>query len=294
MKCIISGGRGFIGSRLSTSLLRHGHQVAIWSRTLDGENAFQWDPMAGEPSQASLSGVDVVIHLAGEPVAQRWTDDAKRRIRDSRVLGTRRLVEAISKLRQKPAVLVCASAVGFYGSRGDEQLIESAAPGSGFLADICQEWEHGAEAAAKLGLRVVKIRTGIALGRDGGALAAMLPVFRFFAGGSFGSGRQWMPWIHVDDLVEMFRFAIENPISGALNGTAPNPVTNSQFTVELAHALHRPAFLRIPAFALETLLGEMSVAVLGSQRAYPAAAQALGFNWRYAELGEALRNLLNS
>jgi uncharacterized protein len=250
--------------------------------------------MTGEPSQESLTGIDAVIHLAGEPVAQRWTVAAKRRIRDSRVLGTRRLVAAIAKLNKKPAVLVCASAVGYYGSRGDEQLFESSLPGSGFLADVCRQWESEADAATALGLRVAKIRTGIALGLGGGALAAMLPAFKLFAGGTFGSGRQWMPWIHIDDLVELFRFAVENRVSGVCNGVAPEPVANARFTAELGLALHRPALLRIPAFALKALMGEMATMVLGSQRAYPATAKALGFQWRYPLLGEALRNLLNS
>jgi uncharacterized protein (TIGR01777 family) len=249
--------------------------------------------MAGEPSEESLKGIDVVIHLAGEPVAQRWTNDVKAKIRDSRVLGTRRLVAAIARLNAKPSALICASAVGYYGSRGDEQLFEPSPPGSGFLAEVCRQWESEADAATSLGLRVVRIRTGIALGQGGGALSAMLPSFKLYAGGTFGSGRQWMPWIHVDDLVELFRFAVENPVSGPVNGTAPDPVTNARFTSELAQVLHRPAFLRIPAFALNLLMGEMATVVLASQRAYPAAAQALGFHWRFSRLGEALHDLLN-
>jgi uncharacterized protein len=299
MKCIVSGGRGFIGSRLVDSLVKHGHEVAVWSRTPAREtriavSSFYWDPLEREPSEESLNRFDAVVHLAGEPVAQRWTAEAKRKIRDSRVLGTQRLVAAIAQVKHRPAALISASAVGFYGSRGDEELTEASSSGSGFLPEICREWEHEADAAAAVGLRVAKIRIGVVLGREGGALPAMLPAFKLFAGGSFGSGKQWMPWIHVDDLVEMFRYAVENPFSGVLNGCSPNPVTNAQFTAALRKALRRPAFLKIPAFALKALLGEMSEVLLGGQRAYPKAAQTLGLDWRYTQLGEALRDLLNS
>jgi uncharacterized protein len=298
MKCIVSGGRGFIGSKLVDSLVKHDHEVAVWSRrpaleTRAAVSSFFWDPLKGEPQEESLNRFDAVIHLAGETVAQRWTDDAKRKIRESRVLGTRRLISAIAKVPHKPAALICASAVGFYGSRGDERLTEDSAGGSGFLAELCREWEEEADAATALGLRVAKVRIGVVLGKEGGALPIMLPPFKLFAGASFGSGRQWTPWIHVDDLVEMFRYAVENQVSGVLNGTSPNPVTNSQFSSELGKVLHRPAFLKIPEFALKAMLGEMSQALLGSIRAYPAAAQALGFQWRHTQLGEALRNLLN-
>lgn len=299
MKCIVSGGRGFIGSRLVDSLLKHGHEASVWSRTPGREvrtavSSFYWDPLSGEPAEESLDKVDAVIHLAGEPVSQRWTNEAKRRIRDSRVLGTRRLVEAISKVKNKPAALICASAVGFYGSRGDEVLTESAAGGSGFLPDICREWEQEADAASALGLRVAKIRIGLVLGREGGALKAMLPAFQLGAGGAFGSGKQWMPWIHVDDLVDLLRYAAENNVSGPWNGTSPHPATNSEFTASLGKVLHRPAFLKVPAIVLNGLLGEMSEMVLASQRVLPEAAQTAGFSWRYTQLGEALRNLLDS
>jgi uncharacterized protein len=298
MKCIISGGTGFIGRRLVDTLLKNGHYVAVWSRQPGEERrtavqSFYWDPLEGEPQEESINGFDAVVHLAGESVAQRWNDDAKGKIRDTRILGTRRLVSAISKVRHKPAALICSSAVGYYGSRGDEVLTEASAPGKGFLAEVCIGWEKEAQAATGLGLRVANIRTGIVLGRDGGALPKMLPAFQSFAGGMLGSGRQWMPWIHVDDLVELYRFAIETPVSGPLNGAAPNPVTNAQFTAALAKAVHRPAFLNVPAFALHALLGEMAHMVLEGQRALPESPQKLGFTWKYSTLDEALRNLLN-
>jgi uncharacterized protein (TIGR01777 family) len=283
---------------LVKALLKDGHYVAVWSRKTGGEKriaveAFRWDPLAGEPQEESLSGFDVVVHLAGEPVAQRWDAEAKRKIRESRVLGTRRLVSAISKVRHKPSALICSSAVGFYGSRGDEVLTESSRAGTGFLADVCVGWEKEADAAAGFGLRVVKVRTGVVLGLDGGALAKMLPAFQAFAGGALGSGKQWMPWIHVDDLVDMYRFAIDGSFSGALNGTAPNPVTNSQFTAKLGEVMHRPALLTVPAFALRALYGEMAQVVLEGQRAIPEAAKNLGFSWKYPGLEEALHNLLD-
>ena len=297
MKVILSGGTGFIGRRLVQALLRAGHYVAIWSRNPGTERrtaveAFRWDPLEGEPQEESLNGFDVVVHLAGEPVAQRWDPEVKRKIRDSRVLGTRRLVSAISKVKHKPAALICSSATGYYGPRGDELLSESSGPGKGFLADTCVGWEKEADAAAGLGLRVAKIRTGIALGTDGGALAKMLPAFQAFAGGRLGSGKQWMPWIHIADLIAMYRFAIEGSVSGPLNGTAPNPVTNSKFTAELGKALGRPTVLQVPPFALRALYGEMAEMVLEGQRAVPATARELGFSWKYPELGEALHNLL--
>jgi uncharacterized protein (TIGR01777 family) len=298
MKVIISGGTGFIGRRLVDSLLKDGHYVAIWSRkpgteTRTAVEAFRWDPLEGEPQEESLNAFDVVVHLAGEPVAQRWDEEVKRKIRDSRILGTRRLVSAISKVKHKPLALICSSATGYYGSRGDEVLTESSGPGKNFLAEVCVGWEKEADAASALGLRVAKIRTGIVLGQDGGALPAMVPTFQAFAGGTLGSGKQWMPWIHVDDLVAMYRFAIEGSVKGVMNGTAPNPATNAAFTAELGKVLHRPAFLRVPEFMLRAFLGEMAQIVLSGQRVLPAAAQDLGFAWKFKGLGEALHNLLD-
>jgi uncharacterized protein (TIGR01777 family) len=248
--------------------------------------------MQGEPAEESLNDFDAVVHLAGEPVAQRWTPEARRKIRDSRVLGTRRLVDAIAKVSRRPSVLVCASAIGYYGARGDEILDETAAPGSGFLADLCQEWEREADRAVALGVRVVKIRVGIVVSRDGGMLEKMLPAFRAFAGGRLGSGKQWVSWIHVDDLVSMFRRAVEENVSGVWNGTAPNPVTNAQFTAALGKALGRPAFLQIPPFALKLLFGELADAMLTGAHVSPKAAQDGGFTWKYPELSAALEHEL--
>lgn len=293
MKCVVSGGTGFIGRRIVARLLQNHHYVGVWSRKPGLEKrtaiaAFSWDPLQGEPPAESVNTMDAVIHLAGENVAQRWNADVKRRIRDSRVLGTRRLVDAIGRVPHKPKVLVCASAIGFYGDRGDEMLMESSPPGKGFLCDVCREWEAEADRASAFGLRVVKLRIGFVLGSDGGALGKLLPVFRAGLGGQLGSGRQWMPWIHVDDVAEMFVHAVESDIAGVWNTTSPNPVTNAEFTKQLAGALHRPAIFPVPGFALKLAFGEFGQHMLDSARVIPAAS---GYRFRYPELGAALAEL---
>lgn len=298
MKCVISGGTGFIGRRIVDRLLHNGHYVGVWSRKpgLEKRNAVQsffWDPLQGEPPEESLNKMDAVIHLAGEQVAQRWNPEVKRRIRDSRVLGTRRLVDAIGRVQHKPTVLVCASAIGYYGDRGDEVLTESSGPGSGFLADVCRAWEEEAGRAADFGLRVVKLRVGFVLGKDGGALAQMAPAFRAFVGGRLGSGRQWMPWIHAADLAEMFVYATENGVSGVWNACSPNPVTNAAFTKELGSVLGRPTLFPVPPFALKLAFGEVGQHMLDSARVVPEAALKAGYRFRYPELGPALKNLLS-
>jgi uncharacterized protein (TIGR01777 family) len=251
-----------------------------------------WDATAGAPPAAGIQDADVVIHLAGESVAQRWTDDVKRRIRESRVQGTRSLVEALSRENGRPRALVCASAVGYYGSRGDDVLTEASTPGSGFLPEVCVAWEREAAAAEQFGVRVVRVRIGVALAKHGGALAKMMPPFRMGVGGRLGSGRQWMSWIHLDDVCEMFRFAAEQPIRGAINGVAPGAVSNADFTRSLASALHRPVIFPVPAFGLRVMFGEMSEMLLASQRVSPKGAEAAGFRFRYPELPLALADLL--
>jgi len=285
MNVTITGATGFIGRRLAEVLQQNGHQVRPLSRT-------EWNVTAAEPPSQSLVKADAIVHLAGEPVAQRWTLEAKRKILDSRVRGTHNIVTALSTLSRRPQVMVCSSAIGIYGERGDELLTESSPAGSGFLADVCKEWEQQADLAASLGMRVVKLRTGIVLGKNGGALQKILPPFRAFVGGKIGSGRQWMSWIHLDDLVGVIRHAIEHPLNGVVNGTAPNPATNSQFTGELAVALRRPALFPVPAFALKAMFGEMSEMLLSSQRVLPKAAESGGYRFQFPQLGEALRDLL--
>jgi hypothetical protein len=251
-----------------------------------------WDAVKGQPPEESLRDAGAVIHLAGEPIAQRWTADAKRRIRESRVTGTRNLVQAIEKLQRRPEALICGSAIGYYGSRGDEVLKESSAAADDYLGGLCQAWEREAQAAEALGVRVVRIRTGVVLDARGGALQRMLPPFRMGVGGKLGSGKQWMSWIHLEDLAALFQFAMDHPVQGPLNGVAPYPVSNSEFTRVLAQALHRPAIFPVPAFALKLLFGEMSEILLASQRVEPAAAEAAGFLFRFPQLGPALGDLL--
>jgi len=296
MNFLLTGATGFIGKRLIRALLDQGHFVSMFTRKVEERDdrhvgQFFWD-MKGPAPAEPFRDIDVVIHLAGEPVAQRWTDDVKRKIRESRVNGTRNLVEGISRLSKWPPVLISASATGYYGDRGEETLTESSMPGSGFLASICVEWEREADRAETIGLRLVKLRTGVVLGKDGGALAQMLPPFQLGAGGKLASGQQWMSWIHVDDLVALIVFAAENSsVGGPVNGTAPEPVRNSEFTAELASAIHRPAVLTMPAFALKLMYGEMADVLLGGQRVLPAAARAAGFSFRYPALQDALANI---
>jgi uncharacterized protein len=297
MKCIISGGTGFIGRRLVDRLLKNHHYVGVWSRRpgVDRRTAVathSWDPLNGDPPLESLNGMDCVIHLAGENVAQRWTPEVRRRIAESRVGGMHRIVETIERVRHKPKILVCASAIGIYGDRGDETLTENSVPGNGFLADLCRAWEAEADRACRFGMRVVKIRIGFVLGKDGGALQKMVPAFRSFVGGKLGSGKQWMPWVHVDDVAEVFAYAVENEVSGVWNATSPNPVRNSEFTRELARTLGRPALFPVPKVALKVAFGEFAQHMLDSARVIPEATQNAGFTFRHPDLGEALQDVL--
>lgn len=298
MNITITGATGFIGRRLIERLSREPHQLHVLSRGTNikfGDTAVwisKWDPVVEDPPPESLANADAIVHLTGEPVAQKWTPEAKTKIRESRVRSTERLVRALSAQPRRPAVLVCGSAIGFYGSRGDEILTESSAPGADYLAEVCQEWEKQAAKAESLGIRVARIRTGVVLGKGGGALEKMLPPFKMLVGGRIGSGKQWMSWIHLDDLVGIICHALINPMNGPFNGTAPNPVTNAQFTSELAGALGRPALFPVPAFALKAMFGEMSEMLLGGQRVLPEATKAAGYRFQYPELGPALRHIL--
>lgn len=299
MNILITGATGFIGKRLIERLLERRHFVSIFTRKVeprDDRNVGQyfWDMKAPAPTEP-FREVDVVIHLAGEPVAQRWSDEVKHKIRESREMGTRYLIESMARLSSPPKTLISASASGYYGDRGEEVLTESSLPGSGFLPEVCVAWETEASRARQLGMRMAAIRTGIVLGTEGGALAQMLPPFRFGAGGKLGSGQQWMSWIHLDDLVDMYVHAVENDsVSGPVNGVAPHPVRNEEFTETLARTLHRPAIIPVPEFALRLLFGEMSRVLLESQRIQPEAAQNFGFEFRYPKLGPALAQLLKT
>ncbi|MGD0776057.1 MAG: TIGR01777 family oxidoreductase [Candidatus Solibacter sp.] len=297
MNITITGASGLVGRRLLKNLGAIGHTLTAVSRHAGtnvppGIAVAAWDPMKGLAPEDAVRNAAAVIHLAGEPVAQRWNADAKRRIRESRVVGTRNLVQALAKLRNPPRTLICASAVGYYGSRGDEVLREDSAPGNGYLAEVCTAWEKEALAAEAFGTRVVCVRIGVVLDTRGGALQRMLTPFRMGVGGKLGDGRQWMSWIHLADLAAIFQFALENEVRGPFNGVAPIPVTNANFTQTLARALHRPAIFPVPAFALKLLAGEMSEILLASQRVLPAAPEAAGFQFRFPELATALQNLL--
>jgi uncharacterized protein (TIGR01777 family) len=270
----ITGASGFVGRRLAERLRLHTIRPISTRRA---------------PDPAQLAGCDAVIHLAGEPIAQRWSNEVKTRIRVSRVEGTRALVEAMRP--NPPSVLVSASAVGYYGSRGDDTLTETSAPGDDFLAKVAVEWEREAFATESFGTRVVAMRTRMVLGH-GGALERMLRPFRWGVGGRIGNGRQWMPWIHIDDLAALIEFALTNAIRGPVNACSPNPVTNAVFTRELARAIHRPAVFPVPKFALRMLYGEMADVLFASQRVAPEAALRAGFEFQFPELCPALRDLL--
>lgn len=299
MRVLVTGATGSIGSKLVARSLAAGDEVRVVGR--DGHKLSKMFPSAipvvwdgvHMPTDA-LAGVDVVYHLSGEPVAAgfRWTEAHKRRIRESRVDSTREIVSAMRAAAFSGA-LVAGSAVGLYGSRGDEVLTESSAPGEGFLAEVCRDWEREATAAAAFGVRVVNARTGIVLDRQGGALARMVPLFRTGLAGRLGDGKQWMPWIHIDDVVGLFMHAARTPsVTGPMNVVGPAPVTNAEFTKALARVLGRPAIVAAPSFAVRAVLGEMSEVLLGSQRVVPEAAQRTRYVFRHPELAEALASVL--
>ena len=299
MHVVVSGGTGFIGARLTSGLVARGHAVTVLTRDASRSRdelhpkvaVVSWAP--GAEWEGVVDGADAIVNLAGANLSARWTKAAKDRIVKSRLGALERLHAAVERAKTRPGVLASASAVGYYGAHGDEELSEDAPPGDDFLATTCREWEAAARRFADLGIRVVSPRIGLALGTEGGALPKMLVPFRFGLGGAFGSGKQWMSWIHVDDLVALFIDVLEDPAaSGPVNATAPNPVRNAEFSKTLGRVLHRPVLLKVPAPALKTLLGEMSFVVLEGQRVLPKRAQELGFQFRHAELGDALRDLL--
>jgi len=300
MRVILTGASGFLGRAVGKRLAEAGHELRVlgrrapsWLRAGDGFH--RWDAMRDAAPVKALEGMEAVIHLAGEPVAQRWTQGAKQRIQQSRVEGTRALVKAISRLEARPKVLVSASAIGYYGDRGDEVLTERSGRGDGFLADVCVAWEQEALKAEELGLRVSRVRFGVVLGREGGALAKMLPAFRAGLGGPIGKGRQWMSWIHIADAAGMLKFILETPgAGGAWNATAPMPVRNAEFSHTLGGVLRRPAVLAVPRFVLGLVFGEMAGMLTGSQRVEPEAALKAGCGFEYAELEAALKDLLTT
>jgi uncharacterized protein len=297
MRTLVTGATGLIGRALIACL----ENAVVLSRdperakrALPAVEAYTWSPEAGPPPADALRGVDVVFNLAGEPVAEgRWTAEKKRRIRDSRVLGTHNLVAGLAALEKRPRVLVSASAVGYYGDRGDEEIVETSPAGHGFLAEVCTEWEHEALAAETLGIRVVCARIGIVLAQGGGALTRMLPAFRLGAGGKLGDGRQWMPWIHLDDVVGILLHASQDErLRGGINAVGSQPVTNADFTRALGQAVHHPAFLTVPKIALRLAFGEMGEILTDSQRVLPKLAEQTGYVFKHADLSDALKAVL--
>lgn len=285
----ITGATGLVGQALAKKLTAEGEQVVAFTRDPSrAPSALRSVARAWPPT--SPLGLNAIVNLLGEPVSGRWTAAKKKAIRDSRIEGTKRLVDAIAKepAESRPKVLVSASAIGFYGDRNDETLREDASPGSDFLARVCVDWEREARIAESLGVRVVNLRIGLVMSPKGGALQSMLPLFKLGLGGSMGSGTQYWPFIHLDDLIAMIQLAIREPISGPLNATAPTPVSQAEFAKTLVHVLKRPAFLPAPAFALRAVLGEFAFELLASRRVIPAKALALGFNFRFADLEACL------
>ena len=291
MNVAISGAGGFVGGALSRALRRDGVTVLRIARGADAD--IRWDPVQKTIDARALDGADAVVNLAGAPIARRWTAARKREIRESRVTLTSLIARAVASQARPPAVLVSASAIGYYGDRGDEVLTEASAPGSGFLAGVVCDWEAATSAAQNADVRTVVLRTGIVLARHGGALAKMVPPFWFGVGGPLGHGRQWMSWIALDDAVRAIRFVMERDVRGAVNVVAPQPVTNAEFSHALGRALSRPAFVRAPAFTLRALFGEMaSETALASQRVMPARLVAAGFTFDAPALDGALDGAL--
>jgi hypothetical protein len=297
MKILVTGSTGMVGSALVPFLAAGGHDVVRLVRgdAPPGAPAARWDPAAGRIDSGGLEGLDAVVHLAGENIAAgRWTAARKARIRDSRVNGTRLLAGALARLQRRPRVLVCASAVGFYGDRGDEVLRETSHPGTGFLPEVCREWEAAAEPAARAGVRVVNARIGFVLSPSGGGLKKMLPPFRLGLGGPIGDGRQYVSWVSIEDVTGVILHAVRSQaLVGPVNTVAPNPVTNREFTRTLARILSRPAIFPMPAFAARLAFGELADAILlSSQRVEPARLKASGYEFRHPHLDDALRALL--
>ncbi len=297
MKILVSGSHGLIGSAVVPALAARGDRVVrlVRAPTAPSPDQIIWDPGLGQIDASALEGLDAVIHLAGENIAGRWTAAKKARIRESRVRGTRAIAGALATLGRKPSVLVCASASGYYGDRGEEILVEDSEPGAGFLAEVCRAWEAAATPARDAGIRVVHLRSSVVLSVHGGALAGLLPVFRLGLGGRLGCGRQFMPWITLDDEVGAIVHALtRDDLRGPVNFVSPHPVMNRELTAALGRVLRRPALCAVPAPVLRLALGEVAGELLASQRVHPARLLAAGYAFRYPELETALHHLLQS
>jgi len=297
MKILITGATGLIGTELQISFADKGYDMLLASRKEpEGDGQVQWSTEEGFAEPEKLEGLDAVVHLAGENVSGlRWTEEKKKAIRDSRVLGTRSVVDAISRLKDKPKVLVASSAIGFYGERGDEEVTESSSAGDNFLAHVCRDWEAESRRAEDAGIRTVLLRTGIVLSKDGGALGTMLMPFKLGVGGVVGSGKQWMSWISMDDHIAVINYALENEnLRGAVNSVAPSPVTNEEFTKTLGDVLYRPTILPVPEFVVGMVFGEMGDALLlASTKVLPKRLEAAGFEFKYPQLKPAIEHAVN-
>jgi len=298
MKVTVSGATGRVGRHLVAALKERGDDVVALSRDAEkageqlGVQAYAWDLKNEAVPRPALEGRDAIVHLAGEDVGQRWNKDVKAEILDSREKGTRNMVHSIFDTKPRPRTFICASAAGFYGARGSEPVDETELPGEDWLAEVCARWERQAD-TAKMGIRLVIVRTGIVLDAEGGALAKMLPPFKAGLGGPIGSGKQYMPWIHLDDLVGIYLAALDHPtFNGAINASAPEPATNKQFAKALGRAVNRPAVAPVPGFTLKLMYGEMSQIVLNGVRMVPGRAPELGYEFQHPDLDEALRSTL--
>jgi uncharacterized protein (TIGR01777 family) len=298
MRVTLTGATGLIGTKLVAELKTRGDDVTVLSRDpvkasdmlrVDG---VEWDPRGGPAPADALDGRDAIVHLAGEPIAQRWNAKSKKEIHDSRERGTRNLVDGIRATDMLPSALISSSAVGYYGEHGDEKVTEASPPGSDFTAEVCVAWEHEAIKAEESGLRVARIRTGVVLDAGGGALAKMLPFFKLGIGGPVAGGGQYLSWIHADDLVALYLAAIDGDWSGPFNASAPEPSTNKEFSKALGRAIKRPAFAPVPSFAIKILYGQMAEIVTEGQRVVPEAALAEGFEFKFTDVDEALKDAL--
>jgi uncharacterized protein (TIGR01777 family) len=298
LKILVTGATGLIGSALCPFLAGSDHRVLRMVRSAPAQaNEVQWDPSSGKLDRSALEGLDAVVHLAGESIASgRWTAEKKRRILQSRIRGTGLLSRSLANLQSPPEVLISVSAVGYYGDRGEEQLDEESSPGTGFLPEVCRQWEGATAPASKGGIRVVIPRIGVVLSAAGGALALMLPIYRMGIGGRIGSGQQYMSWIAIDDIVRIIDYAIKSrSLAGPLNAVSPNPVTNSAFSKTLAHVLSRPAIFGLPGFAARLAFGEMAEeTLLSSTRATPKRLMKSSFSFRFPKLDDALRHILRA
>jgi uncharacterized protein (TIGR01777 family) len=299
MKILISGASGLVGTHLIPTLKAKNHEIfRLVRKAPEAADEIRWDSEKGfaDDEHAKLENFDAVVHLAGDNVAsENWSEEKKRKIRDSRVTGTRVLVDALKTLKNPPRILVSASAIGFYGNREDEILTEDSAKGVGFLAEVCDAWEMESEKAEEFGARVVMPRIGVVLAKDGGALEKMLTPFKFGVGGRVGSGKQWMSWIALEDLLQIVHFALENEkLRGVVNATAPNPVTNEEFTKTFGRVLHRPAILPVPEFAIKLMFGEMGeTLLLQGARVLPERLLENGFDFKFTNLEKAMKSVLD-